>query len=258
MLFPRLKSPDFAISLGTGEPAPTGYDASTEDRRHKYKMFPRLWDLIMEKMRDKAIRKVSKALVNVNQKYHRLSIGFESSEPKLDDSTIIPDLIAKVETDKSLSESIDDVAHCLVASLFYFELDSLPDWRDGKYLLRGRILCVIQQGETAFKDVAARLSKYSARFCINDGQIIGPTEFSTGHIFSLGVEFRSSNEFAITMKLNDDKTYGISGSPYVVEELVGVQGLDAYFGRSDHRKRKASNYISSERKRHCVGLLPRS
>jgi hypothetical protein len=117
------------ISLGTGEPTQTSYDVSTEDRRGlpKYKMLPRIRDLILEKMRDKTVRKVYQALGYAGQtvsNYHRLNINFESTELRLDDVNSIPGLIAKVEADTSLSRSVDDAAYCLIASLFYFELDS--------------------------------------------------------------------------------------------------------------------------------------
>ncbi|KAF2113714.1 hypothetical protein BDV96DRAFT_601192 [Lophiotrema nucula] len=241
-LYPRLQAPDFAISLGTGEPAQTGYDASTEDRR----------GVLMENMRGRAIRRVSRALINAGQKfprYHRLSIAFGSTEPRLDDVDSIPELIARVRADKSLGESIDNVAHCLIASLFYFELDSLPEWRDGGHVLNGRILCCIRPGDAEFDELLMRLTGQAAKFHVNDGQLSGVVTFGER------VQIQVSEEFTISMKLKDGKAYSISGSPFTVKSLVQAQGLDAHFGRADHRKRKRSIWNCASyhnMKRQCI------
>lgn len=97
-------------------------------------MFARFRDLVMEKMRDKTVKRAYKSIglaAQILPKIYRLSVDFETNEPRLDDAKSIPKLISKAETDSRLSVSIDEVAHCLIASLFYFELDSAPERYDG-------------------------------------------------------------------------------------------------------------------------------
>jgi len=47
----------------------------------------------------------------------------------------------QVESDDSISTQVDKVAYYLVASLFYFKLDSVLDRHEGKFICSGRILC---------------------------------------------------------------------------------------------------------------------
>jgi hypothetical protein len=262
-LFPRLKAPDFVISLGTGEPAETSYDVSTEDRRslREYKMLHRIKDLFMEKMRDKTVRKVYKRFAGqTHQNYHRLNIGFESTEPRLDNTKVIPELIAQVEADESLSKGIDNAADCLIASLFYFELDSLPEWRDGKYLLNGRILCCIRKNDAIFNGLLTSLAQRPAKFWVNDGDIAesisDATSFGKDQNFSTRLQIETSDEFTISIRHIDGMVYNISGSPFSVKSLADAQGLNAHFGRADHgkRKRPCLDSDSQRRKRQRVAL----
>ena len=124
-LFPFCRNPDFVVSLGTGEPAPQNYDTPAMDRRSRRKrgMLRRTCDLLLERTRDKPIRRACKTAAlagNVLHRIHRLSVDFDGAEPRLDDTSRIPELIRKAQTDPSLSPGIDAVARCMVASLFYF------------------------------------------------------------------------------------------------------------------------------------------
>ncbi|PVH90608.1 FabD/lysophospholipase-like protein [Periconia macrospinosa] len=96
-MFPLLKEPNFVISLGTGEPGQKNYEVSTEDCRNirKNGMFTRFRDLILEKMRDKTVRRAYKTIglaAQILPKIYRLSVNFETTEPRLDDARSIPEL----------------------------------------------------------------------------------------------------------------------------------------------------------------------
>ncbi|KAF1965189.1 FabD/lysophospholipase-like protein [Bimuria novae-zelandiae CBS 107.79] len=224
-MFPLLKEPNFVISLGTGEPGQNNYEISTEDCRNirKNGMFTRICNLIMEKMRDKTI--------------YRLNVDFETTEPRLDDSKSIPELISKVETDQRLSASIDEVAHCLIASLFYFELDSAPERYDGKYVITGHVLCSIRRSDLAFEALFSKLSAEPVRFWVNDWPMLesvnDPSCFGKDGNFRKRVRIETSDGFTMLLK-GETKAYNISGSPFTVKGLVAAQGLDAPFGRADH------------------------
>jgi hypothetical protein len=97
------------VSLGTGEPGPSNYDVSTDDCRsiRKNGMLRRLGDLIMEKTRDKTVRRAYKMVGLAGKalhRIHRLSVDFHGAEPRLDATNSIPELISKVETPISVPQ----------------------------------------------------------------------------------------------------------------------------------------------------------
>ena len=109
-------------------------------------MFPRTHDLILEKMCNKMVRQAYKTVrlaVQILNRIHHLSTDFDATEPRLNNTRSIPELKLKVKMDYSLSAQIDTIACCMIAFLFYFELDSLPERYDGKYIVIGHILCSI-------------------------------------------------------------------------------------------------------------------
>lgn len=238
-MFPLLEEPDFVVSLGTGEPKPHD-DFPVANSRNIWKngALPRLCRLFFEKMRDKKLRQAFQA----HPRYHRLNVQFDGEEPRLDDVHSIPRLRYKAEEDESISERIERVAHCFIASLFYFELDSLPRRVDGKYLGTGRILCSIPQKDPAFSQLFGRLSGSSAHFWIDgwpEVQVVDDDSFDKDGNFRKRVELNTDGRFAITLKQNAAEPCNISGSPFSVDKLVRLQGFKAVFGQPDHRKRKS-------------------
>jgi hypothetical protein len=67
----------------------------------------------------------------------------------------------------SIAKFIDNIARYAIASLFYFELDLVPDQYNREYLGIGFILCLLRQGDLAFKILLDQLSKSSATFYLN-------------------------------------------------------------------------------------------
>ena len=145
-MFPLTEEPDFVVSLDTGEPKLENEDGSTVGSHNIWKngAFPRLYRMFWEKMRDRKIRQA----FQTHSRYHRLDIEFDHAEPRLDDRRSIPGLKSKVQTDDSISEVIDSVARCMIASLFYFELDSRPERLDGKSIGTGHIQCSLIQSHS--------------------------------------------------------------------------------------------------------------
>jgi hypothetical protein len=238
-LFPHVDEPDFILSLGTGEPAASN-DLSADIPRGIWRngAFPRLCRLFWEKMRDGKVREA----YHSHPGYHRLNVAFDGEEPRLDDVMSIPGLKSKVQGDDSISDAIDNIARCMVASLFYFELDSIPERSDGKYIGSGRILCSLRSHEKSFKELFARLSSASAQFCL-DRHVVAAVQDSTcfdkdGN-FRIKVELNTAGRFTISLQDNTSGHYNISGSAFSVEKLIQAQAFNASFGRADHKKRKA-------------------
>ena len=171
---PLAKQPDYVLSLGTGKPTteilnndrfPNGLSKSS----WKNKALPRLIQLLWEKMRDKNVRNLFYAC----PWYHRLDIEFDDNEPSLDDIRSIPLLQSIAERDISKNNVIERIANKMVASLFYFELDALPERLNGRNICCGRLLCLISVTDSAFSLLMEKLSKSSATFKIPYDKISG-------------------------------------------------------------------------------------
>ena len=250
-MFPAVKKPDFILSLGTGEPK---HEEDTTSRTRGILRlftdgaFPRYLRLGWEKMRD---RKSRQAYQN-DSRYHRLDIKYDA-EPWLDDTSSIPILKNRVDMDPLLPGIISDVARHMIASLFYFELDPYLDRLNGEWNCSGHILCSIRRNNPAFTALIQKLTDMSATFWLDDDPISGMFDsgcfYGRDGNFRKRVEVKTKSEFSISLKQGRAETTDISGSPFTIEGLAKSQGLDAVFGRADHRKRAASDQISRPKKR---------
>ncbi|KAF4451419.1 putative patatin-like phospholipase [Fusarium austroafricanum] len=248
MAFPLLEEPDFIVSLGTGEPKPHD-ELPIANSRNTWKngALPRLCRLVLEKMRDKKVRQAFQG----HPRYHRLNVQFDGDEPRLDDVHSIPELKCKAEQDQSISREIDNVARCFVASLFYFELDSLPRQIGGRYRGTGHILCSIRQNDPAFPVLFSRLSQSSARFWIDGWPEVGNADdnFDSDGNFRKRVELNTNGRFTVTLQENTSEQCNVSGSPFSVERLIRLQGFKAVFGQQDHKKRKSPRPLANSRRK---------
>lgn len=235
--FPDVEQPDFILSIGTGESKPRTAKPCPDEVRNVWKngAFPRLCRLFSEKIKDKKLRQ----LFQTSPRYHRLDVQFDGDLPRLDDFRSIPELQVRGERDQSISGKIERIARCLVASLFYFELDAVPQRSAGKQVVNGRILCTLSPGEPGFTELFDRLRKGSACFWI-DGRPVerkmdewGP---SKGCRFQKQVQFTTQGSFSVSLKQDREDGCEISGSPFSAENLVNLQGLRGAFGRSDHKR----------------------
>jgi len=134
-------------------------------------MFPRTRNLILEKMRNKTVRRAYKTIrlaVQILNRIYCLSTDFNTTKPRLDNTRSIPKLKSKVEIDYSLLARIDTIARYIIASLFYFKLDSLLERYNRKYIVTGYILYLITRSNLAFKALLSKLANNSTGFLINN------------------------------------------------------------------------------------------
>lgn len=239
-MFPLVDEPDFVVSLGTGEPKNDDISTGRIPRTWKSKALPRLYRLFWEKMRDKKLRQAFQS----NPRYHRLDIEFDNAEPRLDDANTMAELRSKVQADSSLSQAVDSVARRMLTSLFYFELESIPERKDGKFLVIGHIQCSLRRNSPAFPLFLRRLSDCSAIFYVDEHPIpgrFGDTSFlDRDGNFRKRVELGVLEKFSISLKQGRSDPCNISGSPYSMQRLIMAQGLDACLGTPYHRKRKGT------------------
>jgi hypothetical protein len=252
-MFPLIEEPDFILSLGTGEPKNNGTCANSTcependdtctngtPNTWKNKALPRLCRMFWEKMRDRKIRQA----FQMHPRYHRLNSELDLTEPRLDEANSMPALKLKVQADDSISKAIDSIARCMIASLFYFELDSIPDRIDGKYVGIGHIQCLLRRNSPAFSLLLRQLSNCSAAFYLDDcpipGRLGDSSFFGADRNFRKRVELNVADRFVISLKQGNSEPCNISGSSYSINKLILAQGLNAHFGTADHRKRKRS------------------
>jgi hypothetical protein len=247
--FPFPETPDFVISLGTGEPGLSNYETSTEDCRsvRNNGILQRLCHVMTEKTRDKTVRRAYNFLActeKIARRIHRLNIDFNVSEPRLDDTKGIPGLVSQVLNDSSLLPKVKVIARCMIASLFYFELDSLPQRYNGEYTLLGHISCTLRRSDPALEALLEKLAESRAKFLINGcpAFIMSDNHACLGGDgnFRVKVGTTTTDSLSITLEVSSFEACNISGSPFSVQRLVTAQGFDAVFGRPDHRKRKRS------------------
>ena len=147
-----------------------------------------------------------------------------------------------MQSDRSLSSMIDVVARKLTASLFYFELNAVPERNNGEYRISGSILCSLCYPDPAYKSLLEQLVRDSAEFYADDIPIPGnfeeDLEFYDSRSFRRSVSFNSAGGFTISLRKPTLAPNHISGSPFSVESLLTSQEFNSFFERSDHRKRK--------------------
>lgn len=180
--------------------------------------------------------------MDLQAKYYRLDYRFDTLEPRLDDMSCIPELQEDVRADNSASDTIATVASCMIASLFYFELDTLPETTNGRTSGTGRIKCTLRANSPALTILLCRLRLESAEFHLNDSLILGNSGLEdvvcSDGSFSKSVRFDVIGRFTISLRRGNAQSCPISGSPFTIRSLVSAQKLNAPFGTWDHRKRR--------------------
>jgi hypothetical protein len=155
-----IEAPDFVISLGTSAPKLDVPNADGPRSLWRDGALHRLWRLVWEKVRDRRIWHAFKH----HPGFHRHDIDFDGTEPRLDDTRSMNGLKLSVQTNHPISKVIDEISRCAIASLFYFELESIPERHGDEYVGTGHILCLQRENDPDFKTFVNRLARSSAYF----------------------------------------------------------------------------------------------
>jgi hypothetical protein len=239
-IWPNKSEPDYALSLGTGTTSTLENGASWWKSRFAFRLFKSFMrTLDSEDAWKRFFNSVAPASRN---RYHRLNVRFSGPEPSLDDALQIPELKARVsktiEADTSVITAILD---SIIASIFYFELDSdgLPKSSKSGYTCSGHIFCRLNMPSRGLQFLYNRLLQTSSRFLIQGNPIPciqtvpkGLPPFRqrvTLHVDSLD----ASIVFSIRGITSTSKL--LSGFPTTLRNLIRKQQLDSPFGTIDHR-----------------------
>nr|OQO31369.1 hypothetical protein B0A51_03364 [Rachicladosporium sp. CCFEE 5018] len=231
---------DFALSIGTGvSPASTVAYGTGPYSPVKDRFVARVFRTFMKSMDGERVwREIYNSLAERDKdRYHRLNLPLEGKEPDLYDVESMMDLkrqsIQWLAPETRLAATLDSI----IASMFYFEVDSFDLQPDGLFRCVGNVYCRLRLNRSGREYLFTLLKSSSSYFCVN-GQ---PTP-CVEHIPKGGPPFRRAVSFSVD-SLNDNLNItllgltsspkSISGLPQSVEGLVKAQCLEAPFGRAD-------------------------
>ncbi|KAM3477663.1 hypothetical protein MY8738_006314 [Beauveria namnaoensis] len=161
----------------------------------------------------------------------------DGPQPNLDDIADLQGRQRRAEAAASSAPEIRAAASCILAQRFYFELDSIPHYSNGMYHCSGGLHCDFEPGSPEQTALLHRFDQAAASFQLGSQIFPGPflrraTRQSDSTlvrrvIFSVRTK---QTEFSIEIQERPDESVGISGSPFTIDRLVQLQGLDDWFG----------------------------
>ncbi|KAH8587835.1 hypothetical protein B0O99DRAFT_583936 [Bisporella sp. PMI_857] len=234
-LWPTIVEPDVVLSLGTGGFITRCLESflSTMDGQKFYDL-PNQWNRAADGM----------------NRYFRLNVQLEGKTPALDDVSTMSPLKSEARKQHTKNKSLDELAECLISTLFYFELTSRPIRNRSHFSCQGQILCIIEPSDKeddALQGLLDRLTEKGSRFYIAHRPLSGPIN-SLANVDPVTTHFRVKVELRvrdldslipISLRLgNTNRSVGegrnISASPFTVNGLSAAQGWENPFGRADH------------------------
>ena len=242
-IWPDRGDADLALSLGTGvanskTPSPKrGPFSPVTDR-----FIPRLLRALMVNMDgEKAWHEVSNTVSSQSKtRLHRLNVRLEGRYLSLDEVDYIPTLKERTLDECKANNQLEVVTNSLIASLFYFELDTLPDHSDSGVVCKGTIFCRLQLPRAGRKALLAYLKEHNAFFLIN-GRPLRAVDViprcAPPFRQKVSVQVSSADDtIGISLRHSSMSPNLISGLPKTVKALIDLQMLNAPFGRPDHEQ----------------------
>lgn len=176
----------------------------------------------------------------LRHRYHRLNVLFPRTEPALDEVVAIERL--KHLTAHSITTSAQAlvVKDHMIASIFYFELESYSRSEGDAYSCSGVILCRLPLDVSGRKKLYEMLSESSASFLVSGRPIPCVQSIPKGMpVFRRRIEFMAKkldDEVDIAIEGVTQNARYISGMPRPLHQLVEALNLQAPFGCIDHRE----------------------
>lgn len=186
---------------------------------------------------------------------YRLDIPL-AQPPSLDDTASMSMLTSLVRHDSVSLEGVPEIAHHLFATLFYFELDSLPTLSGSSFQISGQICCIRKGRDRALPKILERLRKATLYVNGKPTRSVIDTDLH-GNILQT-VSLTTGKSLLIELKEEGSRyAFPLSGSPYSVSRLVSCGRATAVFGTRTHRKRPRSAGCSrpSKRRKRCFACL---
>jgi hypothetical protein len=239
-LWPEKQGLDFGLSLGTGARKTLLTTKLGPQSPVKEGCAWRIFNAFLERIDGEREwwRFRNSLPKDVRQHFYRLNIVLPGKEPSIDDISSIPSL--KTETEDFLANNpgyMTNVLDSIYASLFYFELDSLPVFTDGVYFCNGSVHCRLNLDSDGRLALYRWLIKVTAYFLVNGRPIACVDTVPKGvPPFRCRIQFTAADlgeEIGISVRGITSKPTLISGHSQSISSLVNTLMLYAPFGRVD-------------------------
>ncbi|TVY85512.1 Calcium-independent phospholipase A2-gamma [Lachnellula suecica] len=257
---PSAKNASLKVSLGTGKGASSGPQMHGSNSWWKdlwaIRLCRALWSSMggheenEHDLRDQESFRLQRNPTKPHSRrgeYFRFNVEFGGQGPRLDDVSRMKELkaLAEESIEHSNPKQLDHLARCIIAELFYFELESVPRKENGRYSCSGHVFCRLRAGTPAFDSLLAQLTKASARFTLRTrilpGAIRDRSSLEKDGNFRKTVRFEVTareDQISLCLWTEGSKPVGISGSPFSLNWLIKAQGLEHSFGGATVGKRK--------------------
>ncbi|KAF1840101.1 FabD/lysophospholipase-like protein [Cucurbitaria berberidis CBS 394.84] len=236
-IWPSKVDPDFFLSLGTGTSSASasfGPPTSLRFYRRLFRSFERSLD-----GEDAWKRFYNSIALSLRPRYHRLNVRFTGTEPRLDDVLQIPSLKASVlEVVQEDKIAVTAVLDAMIASMFYFELDELPQLENGDYMCTGYIFCRLDIPKEGLRHLYSQLLDTTSWFLIQGTPVRCVQSVPKGlPPFKRRITFRAESvdeliAFSIRGITSTPKL--LSGFPTTLAKLIEDQMLISPFGTINH------------------------
>lgn len=259
-IWPAVKSPDVVVSLGTGTEKQAQNSSPQRDTfRHIWRdgFIPRLFRSFMSSIDgENAWRDLWNRLDTHSRKqYFRLNVIFPTSmpEPGIDDLGSLEELPLLVRTQAKGTPARQEVVSALLISNFFYELESLPVFKSGKFECKGAIHCRIEP-IAVFRSLTrvglSDLELFNGKeglgvYLSEDGICDGCHRYNRRFMIRLRHLEDSVN---LSVKIGQDQR-SISGCPRSMQWFIEQQGLADPFGSFAQVPRSKTHSSCERRKR---------
>jgi hypothetical protein len=188
-------------------------------------------------------------------RYHRLNLFFRGSEPRLDEVSAIERLKRQAQESVFANPEVTLAKDSMIASIFYFELDSCVKREDNRYSCSGAIRCRLPLDYAARKKLYQLLVTSSAFFLLSGRPVLSLGSIPKGiPSFRCRVDFviRMDEEVSISIRGVTSRPTFISGMPRRLHYLLEAQGLYAPFGCIDHREPEKPLPETPSKRKACM------
>lgn len=241
-LWPTSPNPDVFISLGTGSVV-----SELTPRISQFRNFlvdgwmPRIYRSFSSSFDGQnAWREVTGMMDNISRESSfRFDLSVPGGLPRLDDTECMDRLSVLVHSRRSGLENHKDAVAALLATSFYFQLETVPEYHAGLFQCVGSIRCrAPPQHVIHCLDTLDSSQKELYKDKINLG--IQLTSDDICHYclrYSRPIRFfvRDLTENIVLSLRFGGKHHRLSAFPKNMEWFIEQQGLNSSFGRSNHR-----------------------
>jgi hypothetical protein len=254
-IWPEKQGLDFGISIGTGTRKVPITSSLGHQSPVKQGCASRMFNAFLERIDGQREwwRFRNSLCPTIRKRIYRLNIPL-TKEPSIDDISSIPALQKQTEDYLgTISGHLTDIMDSIYASMFYFELDSVPEYIDGIYHCHGFVLCRLNLTQKGLLHLYHWLVTGSAFFLINGRPVACARLIPKGTpSFRCRIQFTVPDleeQLGISIRGVTSKPSIISGLPQSILALIENQVMDAPFGRVGHSpSRKALPRIPQKRK----------